>query len=93
MRRRVLFLFSCVPITAVLVRSFLEALSSLNSKNPETLDWRPFMCTCKTSRLRRYAIGKGVGMEISVITQLEPGTVLLSRIRHAGLFVLGKVVP
>ena len=42
--------FSRVPILTVLVRSFLEALSSLNSKNPETLDWRQNMCTYNTSR-------------------------------------------
>ena len=39
-----------MPILAVLVRSFLEALSSLNAENPEALDWHPYMCTYNTSR-------------------------------------------
>ena len=43
--------------------------------------------------LRRKTVGKSVRMKFSVVTQTEPGTILLRSLRYTILFTFGKVFP
>jgi hypothetical protein len=55
---------------------------------------RPRRVSSETARsLRRNAVGESVRMKRGVITQTEPGTILLGSLRHTAFFTCGEVFP
>jgi hypothetical protein len=54
---------------------------------------RPRVSNEAARSLRRNAVGESVRMICGVITQTEPGTILLRRLRHTAFFTCSEVFP